>query len=161
MDVTVSDGVLLDGPHAVEVILNAMPPRGAWLAEHFDAADLADADKETALWGWNADPDHDGASNLLEYALLGDPRQPSGVCFDTEFDAAEGMIRIRYSLALDRSDVRVVPRWSANLVDWQVFVDRPTGVPVDGVQAREVAIHILPDRLGPTGWVSLFVELLE
>jgi hypothetical protein len=40
-----------------------------WRAQHFSPADLADPLKESTLWGNLADPDADGFSNQMEYAL--------------------------------------------------------------------------------------------
>ena len=43
----------------------------AWLAAHFTPAQLADS----AISGWNADPDKDGCHNLLEFTTGGNPLQ--------------------------------------------------------------------------------------
>ena len=44
-----------------------------WKTQHFSEADLDDPNKEPTLWGDLADPDQDGNSNLIEYALGMDP----------------------------------------------------------------------------------------
>ena len=60
----------LDGPWAIDL---ARPtpfakPYEAWQREQFLGDDLADPRKELMVWGGSADPDGDGATNLLEYA---------------------------------------------------------------------------------------------
>ena len=48
-----------------------------WRSGRFSAAELADPTKEATAWGNLADPDADGLPNLLEYALLTDPKTAS------------------------------------------------------------------------------------
>lgn len=48
-----------------------------WLETHFRNEELANPWLEETLWGWDADPDGEGLSNLMEYALGGDPHIPS------------------------------------------------------------------------------------
>jgi surface-anchored protein len=52
----------------VDVFLS-VGPHAKWRAEHFDADTVLDE----AVAGDDADPDHDGLVNLVEYALGGDP----------------------------------------------------------------------------------------
>ena len=58
----------------------------AWNKSHFTPAEIGN----TAISGPTADPDGDGASNLLELALGSDPRQTSGVPFDIAEPDAPG-----------------------------------------------------------------------
>lgn len=44
-----------------------------WAQSHFTQQELSDPAKETTVWGPGADPDRDGRSNLLEYAVGSDP----------------------------------------------------------------------------------------
>lgn len=60
----------------ISVILSNTPIDG-WRRLHFSTADLANASKETMLWGDSADPDNDGNSNRKEYVFGGDPLDPS------------------------------------------------------------------------------------
>ena len=50
-----------------------------WLAQHFSSSDLNDPAKESTHWGEQADIDEDGRSNLTEYALGLNPRDPNDV----------------------------------------------------------------------------------
>jgi len=52
-------------------------PTQAWRTANFSTADLADSSKEATVWGDGADPDGDGVSNLLEFALHTDPNSSS------------------------------------------------------------------------------------
>lgn len=45
-----------------------------WQESYFTLRELANPWKKAALWGWEADPDRDGLTNLMEYALDGNPR---------------------------------------------------------------------------------------
>lgn len=67
----------------------------AWRALHFTPAQLADP----AISGDDADPDHDGLPNLLEYALGLDPWQPdarSAIRYSHMFYATPGDVMDRY-----------------------------------------------------------------
>ncbi|MEN8774870.1 MAG: hypothetical protein ABF379_05925 [Akkermansiaceae bacterium] len=65
----------LDGPWAIDLVrpVPLVDPYDAWQRDHFSDEDLADFAKELTLWGDDADPDSDGATNILEYAQGTDP----------------------------------------------------------------------------------------
>lgn len=44
-----------------------------WLSQSFNQSDLSNPSNESSLWGELADPDADGQSNLLEFAVGSDP----------------------------------------------------------------------------------------
>lgn len=93
-----------------------------WRAQHFTAADLADPAKEASLWGDLADPDRDGYSNLLEYALSGSPLRPSSRPeITTELFAASPTLqylRATYRLREGTTAVTATPQISSDLVTW-------------------------------------------
>ena len=65
----------LDGPWAIDLVRPAplSDPFEAWQWDHFSDKDLADPRKKLTVWGESADPDGDGALNILEYAQGTDP----------------------------------------------------------------------------------------
>jgi endonuclease I len=65
----------IDFPDLVDAAFTAhlyLAP-GTWRTKHFGFDELGDA----SLTGWDADPDGDGKSNLLEYAFGSNPREAS------------------------------------------------------------------------------------
>lgn len=68
----------LDGPWAIDLVrpVPLADPYDAWQRDHFSDEDLADPAKELTVWGDDADPDGDGAANILEYAQGTDPNSP-------------------------------------------------------------------------------------
>ena len=75
----------------------------SWQAFHFGAALLTPANEST-LWGPQADPDGDGRSNLLEYALTSDPLAPDASPLAT--GQASGRLTITFSRNPLRQDLR-------------------------------------------------------
>jgi len=68
----------LNGPWAIDLVrpVSLNESYDAWLKDQFSRDDLADPGKELTVWGGNADPDGDGAMNVLEYAQGTDPNSP-------------------------------------------------------------------------------------
>ncbi|MGH8048962.1 MAG: lamin tail domain-containing protein [Chthoniobacterales bacterium] len=66
-----------------------------WRNANFSVSDLADASKETDVWGDGADPDHDGLPNLMEFALGGDPNA-GATAGRPVVDAAAGKLMLTY-----------------------------------------------------------------
>lgn len=66
----------VDYPDLVDAIFTSedMITWGSWRVENFTLADLLDTD----ISGESADPDSDGVSNFLEFALQTDPHVPAG-----------------------------------------------------------------------------------
>lgn len=86
----------------------------AWRALWFSAAALADP----AVSGWEADPDGDGASNLMEYATGTDPGSARGRAWPA-LTVTNGGDRLEVSLARDcRSRAVWLAQESATLKDW-------------------------------------------
>jgi hypothetical protein len=75
----------------------------SWQAFQFGSALLTPATENT-LWGHQADPDGDGRSNLLEYALTSDPLAPDASPLAT--GQASGRLTITFSRNPLRQDLR-------------------------------------------------------
>ncbi len=72
------DGLELFSDPVTFPVLNSPPtPLEIWRGQHFTAMDLDDPAKEATIWGNDADPDGDGNSNRKEYALGGEPLDPT------------------------------------------------------------------------------------
>lgn len=67
---TAGNGPTAAGPTDTRRLFFAIGEKAAWRARNFDAATVMDE----SIAGDLADPDHDGWSNLLEYAFGGNPR---------------------------------------------------------------------------------------
>ncbi|WP_269539155.1 Ig-like domain-containing protein [Cerasicoccus fimbriatus] len=65
----------LSGSDSVTIIVENNDPYNDWQGEHFTEQELGDP----AISSDEADPDSDGLSNLIEYALGHDPKEPSAV----------------------------------------------------------------------------------
>ena len=122
----------------------------AWLAQYFSAADLANPQLQTTLWGWDADPDGDGIANLLEYALGGDPQSAGwqfadGSPLGMQLEVIDGVALMRHPERVD-GKVRAlsyVVEFSGDLGSWSRQL--PAGVstalidfdpPVEGFAQR-------------------------
>lgn len=92
----------LDGPWAIDLVrpIPLGEPYDAWQRDHFSDADLADPAKELTIWGGNADPDGDGASNILEYARGTDPNS-SLMKADTVKVISGGKIQVVFRIRAD------------------------------------------------------------
>jgi hypothetical protein len=60
-----------------------------WQESHFTLRELSNPWKKSTIWGWNADPDCDGLTNLMEYALGGNPQVSSHQFADGSVMGAE------------------------------------------------------------------------
>lgn len=65
----------LSGSDTVTIIVENNNPYNDWQGEHFTEQELSDP----VISSDDADPDNDGLSNLIEYALGDDPKEPSAV----------------------------------------------------------------------------------
>ncbi|MBI2514185.1 MAG: putative Ig domain-containing protein [Opitutae bacterium] len=85
----------------------------AWRLAYFTADELLDA----TISGPNADPDHDGFANLVEYALGSDPRANS-TANAPAMSTAAGNWTFTYTRPADRPDIVYTVEYSTNLTTW-------------------------------------------
>ncbi len=114
------------------------------------------------MWGDSADPDKDGAPNLLEYAWGLNPVQSNSSLPSLEIRADGGTVRIRYvrSKKVDQDPsvsmgLEVVPHLTGEKV-WSRVEGSGTVVGEDtGTESREI---ILVPSEGPSGFIRLVVS---
>ena len=87
-------------------------PYDTWRFARFTGAQLADS----AASGASADPDADGLTNLLEYALGGEPLAPDAVARQpTGAVTPDGRLTLTYFQPSDRSDLAYSVEWISDL----------------------------------------------
>jgi len=74
---------------------------------------------QTGIAVANADADGDGASNLLEYALRGNPLVPSSNLFSGGQSNSSSPLRLNFNRYLAASDTTWIIEGSADLINWQ------------------------------------------
>ncbi len=94
----------------------------AWRETYF-LGESVDPTKESTRWGRTADPDGDGMPNLLEYALVLNPRLSSQIglpMVDIETNAADGKdyLTMAYTISDTATDISAAPQVSSNLINW-------------------------------------------
>ena len=119
--VTVSDGILEEGPRPAKILFNAEPME-IWRHQHFSIEELADPNLESSLWGDLADGDGDGKKTLIEYAFGNNPRstiiEDDGVTIGHEGE----LMVLTYRKILDRTDIIYQVQASSDLRTW---IDTP------------------------------------
>ena len=90
----------------------ALPEYAAWVAQAF-APDPAAADTALA-----ADPDGDGLSNLLEFALQSAPLRPSGSPLEREGTGGGGELEFSYTVRQDIPGLKARLEHSLDLRTW-------------------------------------------
>ncbi|MCH2065069.1 MAG: hypothetical protein MK194_15245, partial [Roseibacillus sp.] len=106
----------------------------AWLAQYFSAIELGNPALQSSLWGWGADPDGDGLTNLMEYALGGDPRVGStlfadGSLLGAGLEVIDEVAVVRHPERSDREErgLDYVVEFSRDLENWST--EPPAGAP--------------------------------
>jgi hypothetical protein len=85
----------------------------SWLLAHFTESELLNV----AISGPTADPDKDGFSNLMEYALALEPKSPSTSGLPEVSNNATHWL-YTFTHPIDRTDVTYVVQYSTNLTTW-------------------------------------------
>jgi hypothetical protein len=99
-----------------------------WEQGYFNAQELGDP----AITGESADPDHDGLSNLLEYAFHLDPTQPSSTNLPyTALDPT--YLSLIYVKALAATDLTYTIEQSTDLMRWDPVIPINDILSDDGV----------------------------
>lgn len=88
-------------------------PIDAWRVANFTTAELADP----SISGDLADPDHDGLSNLMEYALGLPPKDPTAANRPYA-SVTTGYLTLTYTRAKAAADVSLVVEQSNDLLTW-------------------------------------------
>ncbi len=89
-------------------------PYDSWRFSHFTSDELAD----TAISGDSADPDNDGMSNLLEYALGADPKTSDSITHTPIVTVSTGLLVLTYTRPTSTTDITYVIEWSGDLQTW-------------------------------------------
>ncbi len=111
------------------------PEQQVWREDHFTSDELGDTDLETTLWGDSADPDRDGHSNLLEYALDTDPRAGDGSLVTSVLATRGGLegepepvLTLTFRRARADLDYIVEGSFDLNATTWQTIATNPGSV---------------------------------
>jgi len=66
-----------------------------WRMRYFSSADLADAGKQSTVWGDEADSDRDGRKNLLEYALGLNPTKSEILSIEATMVSGKAQLKVK------------------------------------------------------------------
>ena len=140
-----------------------------WCVSHFGHHDASSPALKDSLWGENADPDHDGIVNLIEYTADTDPKLRTSLSECYTFQASQNAQLLAW-IRTDDPDLRVVCQTSSDMKSWlpdapfefenppipNPFVyDFPTGVALPGL--RQIAYM---DPLSVEDRPAAFMRLL-
>jgi hypothetical protein len=125
-----ADGRVYSQPvNAFFTVMAKVPGNPACLEEqYFDDTQLADP----AVSGGNADPDHDGIPNLVEYYLGLTPTYPdcTSAPAPVEVDPASGQVQVRRLSSGRREGVLLQPQYSTDMLTWHNLGD-PVAIVTD------------------------------
>lgn len=121
---TLIEGIFLGEPFGL-ASASEHPSLAAWQAGYFSAADRANPALEATVWGEQADPDGDGLSNLLEFALNLIPTKSdagSGVLAPfLRSDGGTARLALAISRRTDAAGLTYTLEASEDLVNWTVI----------------------------------------
>lgn len=138
--------------NAMQVTASATStPFDTWRVANFTAGERGDPEQKATLWGRDADPDADGRTNLLEYAMGTNPRtsEPTPLSFATESDGT--LLTLTYQKNLGATDVTFQVQKTDDLVEWDDIADAPLST-VGNIQTRKATVE-------STGFPKLMLRL--
>lgn len=112
-DVVVTNSLGAATSTAARLTVNPLPAFTAWLSTRFTLNERSNP----ALGTHDADPDRDGLSNLLEYALGLEPRI-ADISHPLEVVATANDWTCTFARPADRSDLTYLVEFSSNLTTW-------------------------------------------
>ncbi len=129
-------------------------PYNAWKRKVFTADELNNPD----ISGDNADPNHNGQPNLVDYAFGLDPKSP-GTNGLPAFAIQEDRLTLTYQRSKAASDVLCVPQISFNLQDWHSGTNHvwDSVIADDGTNEVHVAQDPAPIQFSPMKFLRLKV----
>lgn len=104
-----------------------------WIAEEFE-----DETGPISMRAHDADPDHDGLSNLMEYALDTDPLYPSNR-LPIKYASDSNKLTVSYPADKSKSDIRYQVETSSNLRSWQP-IDSETLTAKGSIEIRQASM---------------------
>jgi hypothetical protein len=140
LQVTVTDAAQQSATSSVDVVV--LHTIATWRRAHFTISELADPAQESSRWGIDADPDGDGAGNLLEYAFGLDPRTPETEALPRPtFVTVDGVEYLAVTFRRNRSadDVVFLPQVSSDLQTWSSGLILVGDAEADEVTYRDFA----------------------
>ena len=136
-------------------------PYDVWKAANFTAAELLDPN----ISGDDADPDGDGRSNILEYALGSNPRVfDAPTTNEPQFSMVDGKVAITYARNIAAADLIYRVEVSTDMVTWSYgaavvgFIEEGAGETFRGVTISDLTslndlnnghfmrLNVLPNR---------------
>ena len=155
--ISVSDGALSAGPQPAVIFFNEGPVE-SWRHGFFTAGELSDPALEETLWGDNADPDHDGVFNILEYAFDSDPRKAGDNTNNVVLSAdpfTDGLsFSFTYRKDLSREGIAYQVELSDDATSW-LPADDTLVTTENGVETRRVSVSAAGH---PERWVRLRIS---
>ena len=100
------------GLDAIRILsITSTEPFAAWQNQHFPGV------SDAAVISENADPDRDGDTNLVEYALNTDPNDPTKRT-SLKPELAASTLSLLYTQVAAATDITYVVEWSTDLQSW-------------------------------------------